>query len=233
MVGLATAYRLTKRGEDVVVFERDDVVGGLAASFQPVAGGDRLERFYHHVFRSDRRFIELVRELGLADRLVWRKPGASCFVGGEMHALDGVGSLLRFAPLPPTQRLRLAVALGILKASPSASPFEGRQGARWLRQVGGNGAYATVFGPLFRSNSVRTRNRSRCRGFGPASTTAPRRWDIRSGAFRRSTNVSPSASWSKAARCASRRPSPPSSRKHTGFACEPPRRRTANVSTAW
>lgn len=151
MVGLATAYRLTKRGEDVTVFERDSALGGLAASFQPVPGGDKLERFYHHIFKSDRRFIRLTHELGLSDRLVWRKPGAVCFVDGRLHALDSARSLLRFAPLHPAQRLRLAVALGILKASPSAKPFEGRQGARWLRRVGGARAYSVVFDPLFRS----------------------------------------------------------------------------------
>lgn len=151
MVGLATAYRLAGRGDDVVVFERDHVPGGLAASFVPAPGGDPLERFYHHVFKSDRRFVALARELGLEDRMVWSKPGAACFYEGKLHALDGWRSLLRFTPLRLSQRLRLAVALGILKASPSAAPFEGRRSARWLRRVAGARAYSAVFDPLFRS----------------------------------------------------------------------------------
>ncbi len=151
MVGLATANRLTRRGDEVVVFERDRVAGGLAASFRPAEGGDPLERYYHHVFKTDRRFIALARELGLSERLVWSKPGAACFFEGRLHALDGLRSLLRFAPLRLSQRVRLAVALGILKASPTAAPFEAQHSARWLRRVGGKRAYAAVFGPLFRS----------------------------------------------------------------------------------
>ncbi|MBV8723266.1 MAG: FAD-dependent oxidoreductase, partial [Candidatus Eremiobacteraeota bacterium] len=52
-VGLVAALRLAQRGDDVTVFERDTVPGGLAAGFEPIPGGDSLERFYHHLFRSD------------------------------------------------------------------------------------------------------------------------------------------------------------------------------------
>jgi protoporphyrinogen oxidase len=151
MVGLTTAYRLAGRGEDVEVFERDSVPGGLAASFEPAPGGDRLERFYHHVFRSDRHFMGLARELGLQDDVHWSAPGASCFYDGRLHALDSPRSLLTFAPLKLFQRLRLAMALGILKASPSGRPFESVRSAGWLRRVGGKRAYSVVFDPLFRS----------------------------------------------------------------------------------
>jgi len=46
-LGLSAAYRLVQRGAQVTVLEKDDVVGGLAASF-PV-GGAYLENFYHHL----------------------------------------------------------------------------------------------------------------------------------------------------------------------------------------
>lgn len=151
MVGLAAANRLTQAGDDVVVFERDRVPGGLAASFIPSPGADPLERYYHHVFKSDRRFVELMRELGLSDRMMWSTPGAACFYDGGLHALDGLRSLLGFAPLRRSQRVRLAVALGILRASPSAAPFERQRSAGWLRRVAGARAYAVVFDPLFRS----------------------------------------------------------------------------------
>ncbi|MGH7706967.1 MAG: NAD(P)/FAD-dependent oxidoreductase [Vulcanimicrobiaceae bacterium] len=149
MVGLVTALRLVERGDEVVVFERDTVPGGLAASFVPVAGGDPLERFYHHIFRTDHRIVALIHELGLGERLIWAQPITTCLYDGRLERLDSPASLLAFSALAPAERLRLALALGILKLAPSAAPFEDRLGPRWLRTVGGRNAYRVIFEPLF------------------------------------------------------------------------------------
>ncbi|HET7686876.1 MAG TPA: FAD-dependent oxidoreductase, partial [Candidatus Limnocylindria bacterium] len=72
-LGLTVALRLAQRGERVTVIEREPLPGGLAAGFE-IEPGMWLEKFYHHLFRSDRRAIGLISELGLADRLDWRAP---------------------------------------------------------------------------------------------------------------------------------------------------------------
>ena len=51
--GLAAAYELGRRGVRATVLERGAEVGGLAGSF--AAGGERLEKFYHHWFTGDVR----------------------------------------------------------------------------------------------------------------------------------------------------------------------------------
>lgn len=151
IVGLVTALRLVQRGEDVTVFERDSVPGGLAASFVPVLGGDPLERFYHHIFRSDRHIIALIEELGLRDRLFWSTPITACLSNGRIEQLDSPLSLLRYSQLSVPERLRLVAALGFLKLAPSERPFEAKFGAGWLRNVGGRRAYEAIFSPLFTS----------------------------------------------------------------------------------
>ena len=59
--GLGAAYELAKQGHQVAVYERAPFLGGLAAPFD--IGGGRLERFYHHLFLSDRTIIDLLEEL--------------------------------------------------------------------------------------------------------------------------------------------------------------------------
>ena len=54
-LGLTLAYRLAQGGERVVVFEREPEAGGLAAGFRVGENGPWLEKFYHHLFRTDTR----------------------------------------------------------------------------------------------------------------------------------------------------------------------------------
>lgn len=151
MVGLVTALRLRQAGHDVVLLERDTVPGGLAAGFVPVAGGDALERFYHHIFKSDGAIIALIDELGLGADLVWQHPVTACLYEGALHPLDSPASLLRFSPLSLVERVRLGAALALLKASPSVRPFERLRATKWIKRIAGTRAYETVFEPLFRS----------------------------------------------------------------------------------
>ena len=95
-LGLTLALRLAQRGQDVTVLEQGQVPGGLAASFD-VAPGIHLERYYHHLFRTDRAATELIEELGLGDRLEWHRPVTTVLVDGVPKQLDSPMSLLRFS----------------------------------------------------------------------------------------------------------------------------------------
>lgn len=148
-LGLTVALRLVQRGRRVVVFEREPLPGGLAAGFE-VEPGIWLEKFYHHLFRSDTNAIALISELGLAGDLVWHRPVTATLSGGRSWQLDSPGSLLRFRPLPPADRLRMGVVLGVLRTLSTARPLEGRLAAQWIRRTMGDAAYRTVWGPLLR-----------------------------------------------------------------------------------
>ena len=150
MSGLVSAWRLAQRGHRVVVFDPDATPGGLASGFRIAEGCDRLERYYHHIFRSDRQMIALIAELGLAERLRWSTPKTVCLNDGRLRRLDDGPSLLRFSALPMIDRVRLGLALGILKASPTAQPFEPLHAESFLATVAGRRAYRTVFEPLLR-----------------------------------------------------------------------------------
>ena len=144
------ALRLGQRGHRVTVVERESLPGGLAAGFE-IEPGMWLEKFYHHLFRSDTRAVALITELGLADRLHWSQPVTATLRDGEFHQLDSPASLLRFSPLPMADRLRMGAALAALKAMPSARLLEGRTAATWLRRWMGPRAHAVVWEPLLRA----------------------------------------------------------------------------------
>ena len=128
-LGLTTALRLAGRGERVSVIEREPPPGGLASGFE-VAPGVWLEKFYHHLFRSDTHAIAMIHELGLEERLEWQTPVTATLRDGDVHQLDSPASLLRFSPLPVADRVRMGAALAALKAMPSPRLLEGRTAAQ-------------------------------------------------------------------------------------------------------
>ena len=148
-LGLSSALRLAQRGDRVVVMEREPLPGGLAAGFE-IEPGVWLEKFYHHIFRSDTHAIGLIHELGLDDRLEWQSPVTATLRDGRVHQLDSPASLLRFSPLPLTDRMRMGAALALLKAMPNPRLLEGRTAAGWTRRWMGRRGYQVVWEPLLR-----------------------------------------------------------------------------------
>ena len=148
-LGLTAALRLAQHGNQVTVLEREPLPGGLAAGFR-VGGEDGpwLEKFYHHLFRSDRHAIGLIRELGLEADLTWHRVPTVTMRDGKPWQLDSPTSLLRFQPLPVVDRFRMGAALAYLRALPSPGPLEGRTAVSWIRRWMGRASFDVVWGPL-------------------------------------------------------------------------------------
>ena len=145
-LGLMAAYRLAQTGQTVMVFEQENMAGGLASGFQ--IDGVWLEKYYHHLFRSDKVAIQLIEELGLGDRLEWQHPRTVSMVNGKNYQLDSPLSLLRFQPWRFDERIRVGAVMAFLKVAPPAW-MEGKTADAWLRRWMGEHAYQMVFESLF------------------------------------------------------------------------------------
>jgi protoporphyrinogen oxidase len=150
VLGLTVALRLAQQGHEVAVLEQSEVPGGLASSFE-VHPGIWLERFYHHLFGTDRRAIALIHELGLGNQLRWHRPVTTVMVDGVPRQLDSAGSLLRFDRLSVIGRLRMGAALGLIKVLPSPRPLERSTAHAWMRRACGARGHAAVWEPLLRA----------------------------------------------------------------------------------
>ena len=148
-LGLTTALRLAQRGESVILYEREAAPGGLAAGFP--LGSSYLEKFYHHLFRSDTDAVALIEELGLGDKLVWPRPKTSALIGGTRYQVDSPSTVLRFKPLPLFDRLRLAACLGYLRLEPNYRRLERTTADAWIRRWMGSKVYETLWRPLLQS----------------------------------------------------------------------------------
>ena len=164
-LGLTAGLRLAQRGHAVTVFEKELLPGGLAAGFQPAGpDGPWLEKFYHHLFQSDRHAVALIRELGLEAALTWHRPRTAVLRDGRLHTLDSALSLLRFRPLPLADRIRMGFGLAYLRLLPTPDRLEGNEAGSWIRRRMGGSAADVVWEPLLRAK------------FGAAADTIAMPW---------------------------------------------------------
>ena len=150
VAGLVAAHRLTQEGHICDVYERWPGLGGQAATLD-IGGGDLLERYYHHLFTSDRHIVALYEELGMGDELEWRQSSMAFFVDGRQWAFNGALDLLRFKPLPLLARVRMGLAVLLLqKRAKEAGPFESITAREWIESRMGRAPWRKIWGPLLR-----------------------------------------------------------------------------------
>jgi protoporphyrinogen oxidase len=82
-MGLVCALELLKRGESVDIFENDDRIGGMSASFD--FDGLPIERFYHFIVKTDQPLFTLLDELGIADKLRWTDTRMGFYCDGRLY----------------------------------------------------------------------------------------------------------------------------------------------------
>jgi protoporphyrinogen oxidase len=147
-LGLTAALRLAQAGRRVTLIEREPQLGGLAAGFR--VGPSALEKFYHHIFRTDTTIIRLIEEVGLGGRLVWGQPNTSVLDHGRIFSLGSPVDLLRLRLLSPVQRLRFIAGMAGLKAIPNERVFAGQTAARWMPRLMGRRVHDVMFEPMLR-----------------------------------------------------------------------------------
>src|ERR1700736_1850856 len=147
-LGLGAALRLAQAGRRVTLIEREPQLGGLAAGFR--VGPNYLEKFYHHIFRTDTTIIAFIRELGLEDRLIWGRPNTSTLSNGRIVSLGTIPDLLRLPLLGPVDRLRFLAGMAVLKAIPNERVFTGWTAARWMPRLMGRRGYDVMWEPILR-----------------------------------------------------------------------------------
>jgi len=151
IAGLTAAHRLTQRGHACDVLERWPGLGGQVATLD-VGGRDPLERYYHHLFTSDREIVALYDELGMGDAIEWLPSSMAIFAASQSHAFTSPLDLLRFRPLSPLARVRMgAGALALQRLGRDVRPFERITARQLVERWMGPSAWEVVWGPLLRA----------------------------------------------------------------------------------
>ena len=107
IAGLSAAYRLQQHGHDVCVFEANDDLGGLAAVYE--TAGDPIEKFYHHLSKSEQTIVELAEELGLGEDVEWQIGENAYYIDDDVHSMDKPWEILSFPHWSLYDKFRLGM----------------------------------------------------------------------------------------------------------------------------
>lgn len=147
--GLAAAHTLLKKGHSVTVFEKDALPGGLAIGYQEKGWEWTLEQHYHHWFTNDDAILGLAKELG--HTVHTKRINTSVYLDGSFYQLDSPKALLSFSKLPVFDRLRMGVALSLLRFNPYWQPLEKIHATTVLPRIMGKRAWEMIWWPQLES----------------------------------------------------------------------------------
>lgn len=138
-MGLAAAYQAAVDGHEVTLLESAPEPGGMAAHFD--FGGLSLERFYHFMCRADASTIQLLRDLGIADKVSWAPTTMGFFFRGKLHPWGDPISLLKLPGVSLLTKLRYGLLAFISVNRKSWRRLDRESAKTWLTRWCGRKGY--------------------------------------------------------------------------------------------
>ncbi|MCL4363780.1 FAD-dependent oxidoreductase [Patescibacteria group bacterium] len=150
LTGLTAAYYLAKKNNQVTIFEKSPVLGGLAIGFKQPNWNWHLEKAYHHLFSNDDDIINFAEEIGF-DRIFFESPEtASLFDDLKIYPMDTPIDFLKLPSLGVFDKLRAGSTLAFLKVSPFLLTFERQTSEQFIKKTMGNRVWKRLWQELFR-----------------------------------------------------------------------------------
>lgn len=146
LTGLTLAYRLTRAGQAVDLYEASDTLGGLAGDME--FDGQRVDRFYHVILPTDDNVINLAHEVGVDGGVAFTPTKVGFFHSNQLDSLSTVGEFLRFSLLTLPQRIRLGLFVKYCERIPDWSKIDNHPLVEWVTARAGRGVYERMWRPL-------------------------------------------------------------------------------------
>lgn len=146
ITGLTIAYELKDTGHRITFFEKHDRPGGLARSFN--IDGEEVEVFYHFICMNDTHLLDLVKGLGLEDRLRWIHTSMDYYYQGKMYPFSETMDVFRFTPMPLFDRLRFGLSILYIQSLKNYEKLDRQSAKDWIIKFSGREAYEKVWRSL-------------------------------------------------------------------------------------
>lgn len=147
--GMAAAFDLVRAGHTVDIYEAAGYVGGLAAGFKDPSWDWSVEYFYHHWFESDSDMWKLMKELGLYDNRVVRRPVTVMLHKDKFYPFDSIPAAALYPGLGwGLNKIRFGFVGLYLRLSQKWPPLEKVTVNDWMRKWAGNQVYEEMWEPM-------------------------------------------------------------------------------------
>jgi protoporphyrinogen oxidase len=146
-MGLAVAYQLALDGYQPILFEADDRLGGMAATFD--FGGLEIERYYHFHCTSDHAFLKILEELGISDKMRWVETKMSYWYQGILQPWGNPVALFKFRGLSFVAKLRYGLHAFLSTKRDDWLPLDKIEASDWVKRWVGTEAWEVLWRRLF------------------------------------------------------------------------------------
>lgn len=146
-MGLAVAYQLARDGHVPVLFEADDRVGGMTATFD--FDGLDIERYYHFHCISDHAFLQMLDELNLGSKMQWVETKMGYWYQNRLQPWGNPLALLRFKGLGLVAKFRYGLHAFLSTKRDDWKPLDHVEATDWIRRWVGEEAYEVLWRRLF------------------------------------------------------------------------------------
>tara|TARA_Y200000002_G_scaffold355164_1_gene335922 strand:+ start:919 stop:2205 length:1287 start_codon:yes stop_codon:yes gene_type:complete len=146
-MGLAVAYELIKNGKKPIIFEADDRVGGMTAMFD--FNGLDIERYYHFHCTSDNGFLNILKELGIENKMKWKKTKMAYWYDGKIQPWGNPIALLKFKGLSLIAKIRYGIFAFISTKRNNWKKLDKLKADVWVKRWVGSEAYNILWERLF------------------------------------------------------------------------------------
>lgn len=164
ITGLASAYLAAKAGKKVAVVEANKTFGGLLSTFD--IGGNKLEYYYHHFFTHDAELNWFIKELGIADKLFFKKTTMGVYRDGKIYDFNTGIDLLKFKPIKWIDKFKFGLSSIYLGKFAKWENLENVSALSWFRKWAGKTSTSALWEPMLRIK------------FGPYAEQVPLAWMI-------------------------------------------------------
>jgi len=146
-MGLAVAYQLALDGHQPILFEADDRVGGMTASFD--FGGLEIERYYHFHCISDHAFLQMLEELGIADKMRWTETKMGYWFQERLQPWGNPVALLQFRGLSFIAKFRYGLHAFLSTKRDDWRSLDNVEASGWIKRWVGAEAWEVLWRRLF------------------------------------------------------------------------------------
>ena len=148
--GLFNAYRLAGK-HDVTVYEKSNRIGGICSGFD--VDGEYLDKYNHFFSKYDKELINLLVDLELGKKIIWKKAEQCLIYDGRASNLSSPLNLFTNKELSVIDKLRAGMFLAKNLNSKIDISLNDRTAQEWIINNCGMNVMKIMFRPLLKFKS--------------------------------------------------------------------------------
>ncbi len=147
ITGLSAAFELARAGNKVTLVESEDQLGGQGTFFK--FGAQWVDRFYHCQMPTDEYLLRLIHDVGLADRMYWKRTHMGFIVDGVRYPFNTPMDVMQFKALSFIQRLRFGIVSLLIRRLGKGLDLDNIRIEDWFSKLYSKEVWTKILRPLF------------------------------------------------------------------------------------